>query len=92
MATPLDAGTVQTLTTGSQRVAAFVVFGTFLVIMADFPSTAPLSVAFAYLFLIATFFLVGPVAFERIQRQFGVLPPSATGVTTVPGAHGGPNH
>lgn len=62
------------LTTGGQRVTAFVIVGVMLVILADFPATASLAVAFAYLFFLATLFLVGPVAFARLQSAIGVNP------------------
>lgn len=67
------------LTNGGQRVAAFVIAGSMLVILADFETTAPIAVGFAYLFLLATLFLVGPVAFARLQSMIGVTPPAAIG-------------
>lgn len=59
------------LSTGGQRVAAFVIVGVSLVILADFETTASLAVAFAYLFLLSTLFLVGPVAAARLQQAIG---------------------
>lgn len=59
------------LTTGGQRVAAFVTLSVMLVILADFNTTASLAVAFAYLFLLATLYLVGPVAASRVQSMIG---------------------
>lgn len=58
-------------TQGGQRVAAFIIVGAFLVIAADFPLTAPLAVGFAWLFFLATLYLVGPVAFKRLQAMIG---------------------
>lgn len=65
------------LTTGGQRVAAFVLVGVSLVIMADYGPTAPIAVGFAYLFLLSTLYLVGPVAFERLQKMIGAPAPQS---------------
>jgi hypothetical protein len=59
------------LTNGGQRIAAFVIVGVFLVVAADYETTAPLAVGFAYLFLLSTLYLVGPVAFSRLQTVIG---------------------
>lgn len=63
------------LTTGGQRVAAFATVAVMLVILADFDTTASLAVAFAYLFLLSTLILVGPVAFARLQEMIGASSP-----------------
>lgn len=59
------------LTNGGQRVAAFIVVGAMLIILADFETTGTLAVAFAYLFLLSTLYLVGPVALGRLQELIG---------------------
>lgn len=66
-------------TSGGQRVAAFIIVGMFLVIMADYETTAPIAVGFAYLFLLSSLILVGPVAFGRLQTLIGAKPEAATG-------------
>jgi hypothetical protein len=60
------------LTTGGQRVAAFAIVAVSLVILADYDTTAPIAVGFAYLFLLSTLYLVGPVAMSRLQSMIGV--------------------
>lgn len=67
------------LSSGGQRVAAFVIVGASLVILADFPTTAPIAVGFAYLFLLSTLILVGPIAAQRLQSMIGVKPDAAIG-------------
>lgn len=65
--------------TGQQRVAAFVIFGVMLVVLADYPTTAPIAVGFAYLFLLSVLVLVGPIAFGRLQALIGATPDAPTG-------------
>lgn len=68
-----------------QRVAAFTVAGVMLVILADFPTTSPLAVAFAWLIFLSTLYLVGPVAMERVQAF--ITPKSAP--ASIGGTSGG---
>jgi hypothetical protein len=70
------------LTTGGQQVAAFIIAGSMLVILADFETTAPIAVGFAYLFLLSTLFLVGPTAFGRLQTLIGASPTGSTSGAT----------
>jgi hypothetical protein len=60
------------LTNGGQRVAAFGIVGVMLIVAADYETTAPIAVGFAYLFLLSTLYLVGPIAFGRLQELIGV--------------------
>lgn len=48
------------------RIVAFAFVGFVLVTASDFPETASLAVAFAYLILLSALMTVGPVAFGRI--------------------------
>lgn len=57
--------------TGAQRIAAGIFVGFVLIVAADYNATAPIAVGFAYLILISTLMLVGPAAFENIQRMIG---------------------
>ena len=61
-----------------ERVAAFVIVGTSLVILADFETTGPIAVAFGYLILLSSLVLVGPIAAERLQTVIGVKPTGGT--------------
>jgi len=53
--------------TGVQRVVGFVIVGFVLVIFADFPQTASIAVAFAYLIMVAALMAAGPSAFARVS-------------------------
>lgn len=54
-----------------QRFMAWSVVAFSLIVLAEVPSTAQLSVAFAYLILISVLLTVGPAAFANIQAMFG---------------------
>lgn len=56
---------------GAKRVAAFTIVTLFLIIAADYESTATLAVAFAYLILLSALFAAGPTAFARITKAVG---------------------
>lgn len=64
--------------TGQQRVTAFVIVGVMLVVAADYDTTAPLAVGFAYLILLTAVYFVGPIAFGRLQDMTGASSPAAT--------------
>jgi hypothetical protein len=49
----------------------FAVLFTFLIIGADVPATADLSIAFAWLILLSVLMLFGPVAFKNLSGIFG---------------------
>ena len=55
---------------GARRVGAFIVATLFLVIMADYETTAQLAVAFSFLILLVAAMNVGPAAFGKLQKTF----------------------
>lgn len=55
------------MTSGGQRLAASLIVAMFLVIASDFPTTAPLAVAFSYLILLVALMIYGPAAFGNLQ-------------------------
>lgn len=65
-----------------QRVGAFTIAAVMLVILADFPTTAGLAVAFAWLIFLSTLYLIGPVAFGRLQSFIGAATPAPTTAPT----------
>jgi hypothetical protein len=60
-------GAAGTNVTGVQRVVGFVIVGFVLVLFADFPQTASVAVAFAYLIMVAALMAAGPSAFARVS-------------------------
>lgn len=54
----------------AERIAAWGVVIFTLIVLAEFNSTAELSVAFAYLILLSVLLTVGPVAFDNISKMF----------------------
>lgn len=60
-----------------ERIAAFVIVGLSLIVLADIDSMSTIAVAFAYLILLSVLMLAGPVAFGRLSALVGA--PGATG-------------
>lgn len=52
-----------------QRIAGFVIVTGVLLIAADFDSTAPMAVAFAWLIFLSSALIVGPAAFANLQTS-----------------------
>lgn len=50
-----------------ERVAGFAIMGFVLIVASDFPTTAPLAVAFAWLIFLSSALIVGPAAFKNLQ-------------------------
>lgn len=50
-----------------ERVAGFVIMGFVLIVASDFPTTAPMAVAFAWLIFVSSALIVGPAAFANLQ-------------------------
>lgn len=70
-----------------ERIAAFVIVGLTLIVLADIEQLSSIAVAFAYLILLSVLMLAGPAAFARLSAL--VTAPSFNSRTRSPGSSGG---
>jgi len=54
-----------------QRLAAWGVLAFTLIVLAEFPTTSELAVAFGYLILVSVLLTAGPAAFANLSRMTG---------------------
>lgn len=71
-----------------ERIAAFVIVGLSLIVLADIEQLSTLSVAFAYLILLSVLMLAGPTAFGRLSSLVGA-PSTTINPSRNPGNSGG---
>lgn len=62
-----------------ERIAAGIVVGLMLIIVADIEPLSPIAVAFAYLILLSVLMTAGPTAFKRISSLVGAPPSPGEG-------------